>query len=274
MSLNACTLLYRVTNTGVPQQPFRRQDLLDAKEWRMVHTCLLPNGDHLVNAMAMIEGDTLLHSEYSRLMHQAYLTVLDHWHWLQTLPPGKSRWNQQAGPKGYATWAIAGVAPRLGVRETRRILGDYVLTERDCLAGLRNQEHDDIIAITDHPVDLHGNRGRLHQVSGAADAGPHSPNRREAQALTGYELPNGAYGVPYRCLLPRGTHNLAIASRAASFSHIAASSCRLARTVVTLGQAAGTAAAMCIEHHIPLGQVDATELRSRLQSQGVTTSSN
>jgi hypothetical protein len=113
------------------------------------------------------------------------------------------------------------------------------------LAGVSNQEHADIIAVTDHAVDIHGRKGRL------------------------YEVPNGPYGVPYRCLLPRGVENLYIASRAASFSHIAASSCRLCRTMMTLGQAAGAAAAMAVNERVTTRQVDVRELQERLVSKGV-----
>jgi hypothetical protein len=208
----------------------------------------MPNGDHLMNAVDMIEGNTLLHTEHSQLMRDAYLLVLDNWHYLQTLPPGQSRWNRYAGPEGYATWTLSGIAPRLGIRESRRILGDYVLTEHDCQAGLDQQSHTDIIAITDHAVDIHGSHHRI------------------------YEVPNGAYGVPYRCLLPRGLQNLLIASRAASFSHIAASSCRLCRTMMTLGQAAGTAAAACVAHRISPRQVNVGDLQASLRAQNVAVS--
>jgi len=247
-NLNGCTLVYRVTNTGLSRKPCKPQGLSREKEWGGVHIVVMPNGDHLMNAVDMIEGDTLLHTENSQLMRDAHLLVLDNWHYLQSLPPGRSRWNRYAGPEGYATWAISGIAPRLGIRESRRILGDYVLTEHDCQAGLVRQSHEDMIAITDHAVDIHGSRHRL------------------------YELPNGAYGVPYRCLLPRGAQNLMIASRAASFSHIAASSCRLSRTMMTLGQAAGTAAALCVQHHIVPRQVAIDELQASLQAQNVAIS--
>jgi hypothetical protein len=184
--------------------------------------------------------------EYSELMREAYRRVMEHFHWLQRLPPSdNSRWTRFVRGVGYGTWSIAGIAPRIGVRETRRILGDYVLTERDCRAGLKNQPHDDVIAITDHAVDVHGRKGRL------------------------YEVPNGAYGVPYRCLLPRGVENLYIASRAASFSHIAASSCRLCRTMMTIGQAAGNAAAMAAKEKVTTRQMDVRQLRTNLQEQGV-----
>ena len=247
-NLNACTLLYRVTDTGVRQKPLKPSGMRVQHQWGGVHIIVLPNGDHAMNALGMVEGDMLLHTEHSQLMHEAYLQVLDNWHYLQTLPPGKSTWNRLAGPDGYATWSIVGVAPRLGIRETRRIVGDYVLRERDCLKGLSEQGHDDIIAITDHAVDIHGSNHRI------------------------YEVPKGAYGVPYRCLLPKGVANLFIASRAASFSHIAASSCRLCRTVMTLGQAAGTAAALCVQEGIRPREVDMGDLQASLRAQNVALS--
>jgi len=194
----------------------------------------------------MIDGNAVLCREYGELMHEAQRRVLEHFYWLQRLPANDdSRWTRFVRGRGYGTWTIVGIAPRIGVRETRRILGDYILTEHDCLAGVVNQKHRDIVAITDHAVDIHGRKGRL------------------------YEVPNGAYGVPYRCLLPRGIDNLYIASRAASFSHIAASSCRLCRTMMTLGQAAGNAATMAVAQHVATRQIDVFELRQRLQSQGV-----
>ncbi|HOR98565.1 MAG TPA: FAD-dependent oxidoreductase, partial [Kiritimatiellia bacterium] len=69
------------------------------------------------------------------------------------------------------------------------------------------------------------------------------------------------YGIPYRCLLPLKTTNVLIAGRAASFSAIAASSCRLSRTMMQLGQAAGTAAHLSCSGNIPLREVQASEIR-------------
>ncbi|NQT53379.1 FAD-dependent oxidoreductase [bacterium] len=147
--------------------------------------------------------------------------------------------------EGYEKMELVATGSLLGVRETRRILGDYVLIEQDCRAGAASQKHTDMIAISDHAVDIHGRKGRL------------------------YEVPNGPYGVPYRCLLPKGAENLLIASRAASFSHIAASSCRLSRTMMTLGQAAGTAAAACVQKRVLPRQVDVGALQAALKAQGV-----
>lgn len=247
MSLNGLTLCYRITDTGVKQTPYLPKDIPEGICRKGVHIVVMPNGDHLLNAVGMIDGNAILHDDYSHLMHEGYRRVLEHFFWLQRLPADDDgcRWTRFVRGKGYGTWTIAGIAPRIGVRETRRILGEYVLTEQDCRAGVKDQKHKDIIAVSDHAVDIHGRKGRL------------------------YEVPNGPYGVPFRCLLPRGMANLLIASRAASFSHIAASSCRLCRTMMTLGQAAGTAAAMGIKHHIPARRVDIGRLQAALAAQNV-----
>jgi hypothetical protein len=235
MSLNGITLCYRITDTGVKQKPYLPQGVKSGICPRGACYMRMPNGDVVVNAVGMIGGNAILCLEHSELMREATRRVLAHFHTIQTHPSDGKSWE---------TWAISGIAPRLGVRESRRILGDYMLTENDCLAGVAKQAHKDIIAIADHAIDIHGRRGRSFRFE-------------------------GPYGISYRCLLPKGVRNLMIASRAASFSHIAASSCRLQRTMITLGQAAGNAAAMAVANHVDPRGVDVAELQARLQSQGV-----
>jgi hypothetical protein len=123
-----------------------------------------------------------------------------------------------------------------------------VLTEHDVRAGLAGRGHDDVVTLVDHALDTHG-----------ADTG---------RAGTG-EL-REPYGVPYRCLLPVEFDNLAVASRGASFSSVAASSCRLSRAIMQLGQAAGTAAALALGQTSPgFAQVNAAGLRRSLREQQV-----
>lgn len=244
LHLNGMTLCYRIADTGVKQTPYLPPDIREGLCPRPTFFMRMANGDRIVNAVDMLAGNSLLEEEHSRLVYEAHRRVVEHFHWLQTVDPRQMKWGNNQG-KGYSTWAIVGVAPRIGVRESRRILGDYVLTEHDCLAGLAGQRHADLIAMTDHAVDIHGPKGKF------------------------YEVPNGAYGVPYRCLLPRGVRNVMIASRAASFSHIAASSCRLSRTMMTLGQVAGTAAAMAVAGRVGPREVDIAKLQATLRAAGV-----
>jgi len=120
-----------------------------------------------------------------------------------------------------------------------------VLTQNDLDAGISGQKHDDIICLADHPCDTHGG---------------HNKGMRPLRE---------PYGVPFRCLVPRGMKNLLITCRASSFSSIAASSCRLSRTMMQLGQAAGTAVALAKELKIEVSDVPAERLRESLRAQHV-----
>jgi hypothetical protein len=236
--LNSLTLCYRVTDTGVAQKPYLPKGVAEFKNPRSTCFIDMPNGDFVLNSLNMLNGNAILCTEHGQLMREAYRRVYAHFHALQTNPWDARRWD---------TWTITGIAPRLGVRETRRIVGDYVLTESDCSAGVAKQGHKDVIAIADHAIDLHGRKSWWRRM-------------------------DGPYGIPYRCLMPKATRNLMIASRAASFSHIAASSCRLQRTMMTLGQAAGNAAALAVASRVDLRSIDMAELQRRLQAQGVDVS--
>src|SRR5690606_38945231 len=77
------------------------------------------------------------------------------------------------------------------------------------------------------------------------------------------------YGVPFRSLIPKGFRNLLIASRAAGFSSLAASSCRPTRTMMQLGQAAGTAAWLAQKRGGSFTELDMFELREWLRKQHV-----
>ena len=99
--------------------------------------------------------------------------------------------------------------------------------------------------VADHPCDTHGGHNK------------------------GIKPLREPCGVPFRCLIPKGTRNLLITCRAASFSSIAASSCRLSRTMMQLGQAAGTAVALAKELKVELPDVPAERLRESLRKQHV-----
>jgi hypothetical protein len=105
--------------------------------------------------------------------------------------------------------------------------------------------HDDIIAVSDHMMDVHGG------------------SRKACGELL------QPYGIPYRCLIPLGMSNLLVAGRIAGFSSIAASSCRLSRTMMQLGQAAGSAAALSLETSCRFPEIDIGQLRRSLLTQNV-----
>lgn len=245
MLLNGLTLCYRMTDTGAQQTPYLPEGVKENS--CPVSACFdrMPNGDIVVNAVGMISGNAVAWMAYGELMREARRRVLAHMHALQRLPPDHP-FARAANGRGWGTWAISSIAPRIGVRETRRIVGEYMLTENDCVGGLAQQQHPDIVTIADHHIDLHGQAAR-------------SP----------IPFNDGPFGIPYRCLQPKGMKNLLVASRAAGFSHIAAGAARLQRTLITLGQAAGNAAAIAAKQRIGVAQVDLATLKSQLKSQKV-----
>jgi hypothetical protein len=147
---------------------------------------------------------------------------------------------------GFANARIAATATQIGVRESRRILGEYTLTAEDVLHA---RTFDDAVARSAYPIDIHNPSG---------------------SGTTTHRLPAGAsYEIPYRCLVPVGVDDLLVAGRCISTTHEALASTRLTPTVMTLGQAAGTAAALSAAAGVAPRALDPDQLRSRLISDGV-----
>jgi FAD-dependent oxidoreductase family protein len=136
-------------------------------------------------------------------------------------------------------------AAQIGIRETRHILGEYVLTGEDVLQGSR---FPDAIARCAYPIDIHdptGTRGVLK--------GPQEQNRNW-------------YEIPYRCLVPLGVENLLVAGRCLSATHEGAASARVIPPCYATGQAAGTAAALAVRLGVTPRRVPVDWLRARLEA--------
>lgn len=136
--------------------------------------------------------------------------------------------------------------PFIGVRETRRIVGQYVLTEADIVAG---QAFDDTIATGCWYLDQHPNRMTL---GGAQDTPKIQPE---------------PYDIPYRSLLPRTIENLLVAGRCHSATQMAASSTRVTVTAMSMGEAAGTAAALAVAQGVSPQELSGCQLSERLRQQ-------
>ena len=147
---------------------------------------------------------------------------------------------------GFANARLAATATQIGIRESRRITGAYTLTAADILA---RRTFPDAIARSAYPIDIHNPSG---------------------SGTTTHRLPPGtSYEIPYRCLVPREREGLLVAGRCISTTHEALASTRLTPTVMTLGQAAGTAAALAVETGVQPRAVDPQQLRERLVQAGV-----
>ncbi len=146
---------------------------------------------------------------------------------------------------GFEDAYIVEIAPQIGIRETRRIVGEYVLTEHDIL-GCRDFE--DAIGVNGWPVEAHV-KGDVKFVF----------------------APQGSRGfnqIPYRIILPQRIENLFVAGRCASMSHEGQSSARVSGPCFVMGQAAGTAADLALGAAIAPREVDVAELQRRLEGAG------
>jgi hypothetical protein len=147
---------------------------------------------------------------------------------------------------GFAHARIAATATQIGVRESRRIVGVYTLTRDDIL---ERHTFDDAVARSAYPIDIHNPSG---------------------SGTTTHRLPPGtSYEIPYRCLVPQSVDDLLVAGRCISTTHEALASTRLTPTVMTLGQAAGTAAALSLQAGVLPRALDPQVLRTRLIADGV-----
>lgn len=133
----------------------------------------------------------------------------------------------------------------IGVRETRRILGDYQLTADDIL---RARKFPDVIARSTYPIDIHNPEG------------------------TGTTLkrvpPGEAYDIPLRCLLPQKVEGLIVAGRCISGTHEAHSSYRVMPVSMATGQAAGVCAGLAVRHGKPPRAIPAADIQDELIRQG------
>jgi hypothetical protein len=145
---------------------------------------------------------------------------------------------------GFEESAFSAMAPKIGVRETRRILGDYVLTDDDVLQGRKTEEG---IAKGGHEYDIHG-AGTDHIRDQVRDG--------------------GSYDIPFGCIVPRELDNVFIAGRCLSSTRGAHGTARVMGTCMATGQAAGTAAAMCVSENRKSREIRIKELRARLKEQG------
>jgi hypothetical protein len=137
--------------------------------------------------------------------------------------------------------------PFIGVRETRRIVGEYVLTEEDIVAA---RPFEDAVATGCWYLDQHPNAATV----GTANRGARIQPR--------------AYDIPYRTLLPQRVANLLVAGRCHSATQTAASSTRVNATAMALGQAAGTAAALAAARRLAPNALKGETVRDTLWQHG------
>jgi hypothetical protein len=144
---------------------------------------------------------------------------------------------------GFENSYFTKTAPFLGIRETRRIVGQYVMTQEDVLSC---RKFDDAIAVASYPIDIHrpGDDGCTLIWCG------------------------DCYDIPYRSLLPTKVENLLVAGRCISTTHEAMGAIRVMATCMAMGEAAGRAAKLAVRGEVSPSQIDVGELRRQLTAQG------
>jgi hypothetical protein len=146
---------------------------------------------------------------------------------------------------GFGRAYIVRTAPYIGVRETRRILGEYELEASDAIDG---EMPDDTIAVGGYPIDIHDPTDGIAEFTG---------------------LKKGCYGIPYRCLIPRGVRNLLVSGRAISATHDARGATRVMGTCLALGEACGHAAYHARRQSTEVSDLDGRTLRKRLEEERI-----
>ncbi len=191
---------------------------------------------------------------------------------------------------GFAKSWLVDTGCLLGVRETRRVVGEYIIQGMDIASWAH---FDDVVAISRHGYDLHnpdgvGNikwikeeiDGRTcyvicHPGSGSASSWD-PPGGKEAytdckgRKGTDMQFPQHIfYDIPYRALLPVKRDNLLVAGRCLSADFMAQSGCRLIMCCLTMGESAGTAAAMSLFKNVRPRDLAVKELQQQLVANGV-----
>ena len=128
-----------------------------------------------------------------------------------------------------ANWDIIAIPLYDAKRENRRLMGDYVLSERDCVEG---RSFGDAIGHTGWTIDVHHPLGVFSGKEGPFHANMHIP----------------MVSLPYRCLYSKNISNLLMAGRNLSATHVALGTARVQNTIAVAAQAVGTAAAIAIRH--------------------------
>jgi hypothetical protein len=144
---------------------------------------------------------------------------------------------------GFANARMEKIAPFMGIRESRVIVGKYVLTAEDIIACRR---FPDAIAVAGYPVDIHHAKGGDCTMYFCDDS----------------------YDIPYRCLLPAHIEGLLVAGRCSSMNHEAMASTRVMSTCMALGEAAGRAARLAIQEGVQPSALRVEQLRDELRATG------
>lgn len=146
---------------------------------------------------------------------------------------------------GFENAYLQTTAPQIGVRESRRVIGEHVLTAEELLSACK---FDDCVARGAYPVDIHNPTG--------------------SGTIIRKLKPGEWYDIPLRSLIPLKLDNLLVGGRPISATHEAHSAIRVQPIAIAIGQAAGTAAALCVKDNVSPREIQVGKVQQSLQNQG------
>lgn len=225
-------------DTGQPVKPYLPPGLIpieQLEDWPGLHTYhLLPDGRVYCNMTKVMEEDPTDPFSLSRAELEARRQLARTVHYLQR--------------HQYTTYTLVSSGAKIGIREGRRITGDYVISEADITGG-RTRDYYDGVAVATCQIDF-------HSLTEAGDSG----RRQRVEP----------YAIPLRSLIASGLTNLMMAGKCASGDQVAQSSFRMTPTCCAMGQAAGTAVSLALEHSLAeIRGVDVGQLRAELARSGM-----
>lgn len=159
-------------------------------------------------------------------------------------------------PSAFAASFLSATAPAMGIRESRRVIGDYEITIDDFMA---RRSFEDEIGRNCYYIDVHQSE-KERELS--KDGGFDMDDRYERYK------PGESHGIPYRSLIPKGADNVLTAGRNVSCDHMVQGSIRVMPPSLVTGQAAGTAAALAAIDKVSTRGLDVEKLRERLRKDG------
>ena len=151
--------------------------------------------------------------------------------------------------EGFENIKIKDSSDIVGIRESRRVMGQYVLDAQDLIEGKAFE--DVIVHDADFPIDIHN---------------PNGAGQAESDTVP---MLTGKYDIPYRCIVPLVNNNLFTAGRCISGTHRAHASYRVMNIAVNLGEAAGTAAALCLKTGENNKTLNYKEIQTALGAKGI-----
>ena len=149
---------------------------------------------------------------------------------------------------GYQNAKIIGLSHQIGVRETRRVYGEYRLKKEDCMNAMT---FDDQIFLCGAPIEDH-----------------RKSDKGDSETFWQYVPEGGAYGVPYGTIIPKESQNTWVVGRCFSATHDAHASCRSMAQTMSMGQAAGLAAKISLDTDQNAKNIDFNKLQNALIAVG------